>query len=386
MNANVLAVASALLAATGVATAQSTVIFTDVIDGTGSGGSYIKSVTTPGIVTTHVTFGAGERRLGDIKPGPGGSFIFGDGIFPPSGDPNSGSGQILRVDNLFTAPAVSRVDTGNRAWNPIGLRFDAASGQVLYLDNLAQGFFDGTVDRALRGVSITTGVNSRLMKERTAIPGVPDPTPAGRPWHEGGGYLVADPSGSGDYFVLSTTGGRFVGPPLGSPNRNVSSEIWRVSTNGTSDGTGTNVGTTFTELIDTAAAAFPRSTDAATNLNFTDFRGITAKPGTNQLFVTSTFYDSIFRIDLTPAGAFGSATMIATGIDGPEAIEYDPFTDTLVFAAVGSSRDLMRINLDGSGLTLLAANVHARGITIVPSPGGAVLGLASLGMLRRRRR
>lgn len=89
---------------------------------------------------------------------------------------------------------------------------------------------------------------------------------------------------------------------------------------------------------------------------------------------------------MTPAGGFGSATVIASGIDGPEAIEYDPFTDTLVCfrTAVGSSRDLMRINLDGSGLTLLAANVHARGITIVRT-GERMLGLASLGMLRRRR-
>lgn len=258
---------------------------------------------------------------------------------------------------------------------------------MLYLDSLSGGFFDGVVDRAFRGVNAATGVNSRLMKARVAIPGTPNQNAEGRAWLEGGSYIIPDPQGSGDYLVMATTGGRFVGPPLGTPNRNVSSEIWRVSTNAVTDGTGTNTGTTFTELIDTADAAFLRSTDPDTSFNFTDFRGITAKPGTNQLFVTSTFYDSIFRIDLTPAGGFGSATVIASGIDGPEDIEYDPYTDTLVFARIGSSRDLMRINLDGSNLTVLAAGVHARGITIVPTPGtGGLLALGVLGLARRRRR
>ena len=37
------------------------------------------------------------------------------------------------------------------------------------------------------------------------------------------------------------------------------------------------------------------------------------------------------------------------------------------------------------GVAPMCTVLSEHGITIVPSPGGAVLGLASLGMLRRRR-
>ena len=103
-----------ILGLAGTARAQSTVIFTDDVNGLGTTGSYIKSVTTPGNVNTLVSFGPGVRRLSDITPGPNGSYFFGDGITPPGNDPNHGTGQILRVDNLFTSTVVTRVDTGDR--------------------------------------------------------------------------------------------------------------------------------------------------------------------------------------------------------------------------------------------------------------------------------
>lgn len=383
-----LVTAATLAVIVGSAHGQSTVIFTDVVDGTGNPGSFIKTVDTPGNVVTRVTFAPGAARLSDIKPGAvAGEYIYGNGPFPPGGNPNVGTGSINRVTNLFGAPVTGQIDTGSRAWNPIGLRYDAGTNSVLYNDNLAGGFFDGVVSRSFRGVNYSTGVNSRLMQERQAIPGVVNPTPEGRAWAEGGAYLVPDPVNPGAHYVMSTTGGRFVGPFLGRPNRNVSSVIWRVTTDGVTDGSGTNTGTTFTEVIDTAAAAFPRSSDPLTNLNFTDFRGITAKPGVNSLFVTSNFYNAIFRIDLSGTGTFVSATQLTTtGVDEPEAIEYDPFTDTLVYANVGATKNLVRINLDGSNATVLATGVHVRGITFIPAPGAAAaLGLGMLAFARRRR-
>lgn len=377
-------VAAIVAAAAGTASAQSTVIFTDVGDGFGTNGSFVKSVTIPNVVSTHVAFGPGEGRFSDIKPSPTG-YVFGDGPFPPGNDPNFGTGKIWNVTDLFTTPAVTQVDAPGSSWNPIGVRYDGPSNTVLTMDNLAGGFFDGVVDRAFRGVNYSTGVNNRLMKERVAIPGTGNQTGEGRPWHEGGAYMTPDPQGSNNYYVISTTGGRFVGPFTGDPNRNVSSMIWRVTTDGVTDGTGTNTGTVFRELIDTADAAFPRSTDPVTNFNFTDFRGLTSKPGSNSLFVTTTFYDSIWRIDLTGAGAFAGATMILGNLDAPEAIEYDPFTDTLVFAELGS-KTLNRINLDGTNRIILARDVHVRGITFIPTPGGlAVLGLGAMALIRRRR-
>lgn len=378
-------VAAALVAAAaGMASAQSTVIFTDVGDGFGTNGAFVKSVTIPNVVSTHVSFAPGVARLSDIKISPTG-YVFGDGPFPPGGDPNVGTGKIWNVVDLFGTPSVTQVDLPGSSWNPIGVRYDAASNSVLTTDNLAGGFFDGVVDRAFRGVNFSTGANSRLMKERVAIPGTANPTPEGRAWHEGGTYMTPDPMGSSDYFVMSTTGGRFVGPFTGDPNRNVSSVIWRVTTDGVTDGTGTNTGTVFSELIDTSDAAFPRSTDPVTDFNFTDFRGLTAKPGSNSLYVTTTFYNGVWRIDLDGSGNFAGATEILGGLQAPEAIEYDPFTDTLVFAELGT-RTLNRIDLDGSNRVILARDVHVRGITFIPTPGAlAVLGLGMLAIARRRR-
>lgn len=369
-------------AAASAAMAGDTVVYTDTRQSDGSLGGYVRYAGDNGSGIAF-TYGAGIR-LADIKRGPGGStnFVVSEGPLTLPPNPTQGTGHIYALNNLDTAATSTVISTGGQMWNPIGLRYNAASNSVLSLDNISAGSPPQVV-RGLYGVNYSTGTQSLLQQERVAIAGVSNPTPEGRAWHEGGSYLVESPLGNGDYYVMSTTGGRFVGPYLGSPNRNVSSLIWKVSVNGSA------TAATFTETVDTASAAFTRSGDALTNFNYTDFRGLTANSGTNTLYTTSTFYGLIMAIQLDGAGNFVSSSIVLSGLDAPEAIEFDVSTNTLVFSELGT-RSLRRVNLDGSGLTTIASDVFVRGITftpgIIPTPGAAsALALAGLAAMRRRR-
>jgi hypothetical protein len=369
-------------AASSVAFAGDTVVYTDARTNDGTLGGFVKYIGSNGSGTAY-TFVPGYR-LGDIKRGPGGdcNFVMSEGIKPPPPNATEGTGHIFALNDLDTTPTVGVVSTGGQMWNPIGIRYNAASNSVLSLDNTSVGNPPGVV-RGLYGVNYSTGTQTLLQQERVAIAGVVNPTPEGRAWHEGGTYLTESPLGNGEYYVMAATGGRFVGPYLGTPNRNVSSTIWKVSINGTA------TASTFTETIDTSSAAFTRSSDPLTNFNYTDFRGLTANSNTNTLYTTSTFYGLIMAIQLDGAGNFVSSSIVLSGLNAPEAIEYDASTNTLVFAELGT-RSLRRVNLDGSGLTTLDTDVYVRGISfthcIIPTPGAAsALALAGLAAIRRRR-
>lgn len=370
-----------VVGAASMAMAQDTVVYTDARNANGTLGGYVKYIGTNGSGTAF-TYAPGNR-LADIKRGPGGqtNFVVSEG---PASNPGGvvGTGHIYALNNLDTVATSTTVSTGGQMWNPIGIRYNAASNSVLSLDNISAGS-PPTVVRGLYGVNYSTGTQTLLQQERVAIAGVVNPTPEGRAWHEGGTYLTESPLGNGEYYVMATTGGRFVGPYLGTPNRNVSSTIWKVSINGTA------TAATFTETIDTAAASFTRSTDPLTSFNYTDFRGLTANSGTNTLYTTSTFYGLIMAIQLDGSGNFVGSSIVLSGLDAPEAIEYDASTNTLVFAELGT-RSLRRVNLDGSGLTTLDTDVFVRGITftpgIIPAPSAAsALALAGLAAMRRRR-
>lgn len=377
MKIRLLLAAAGLAFAAGVSNAQ-VVVFTDTIDGQATTGSAIRTWDSSNGVLTHATYGVGVRLAGiDHAPSGTSDFIVANGPHPLGGTP---SGSILHVANLFGGATTTTLASGQQVWEPIGLRYDARSNSVIELENGTGSAPVGMV-RGLYGTNYGTGTQTLLQRERVAIASVINPTPEGRAWHEGGTYLTADSRGvAGRYYVMSTTGGRHVGAYQGIPNQNVSSTIWKVDVNGTA--TSAN----FSEMIDTATASFIHNpnTIAGAGNNYTDFRGI-CMDGNNDIYVTSTFFGLIVKITTDANGDFTGSSIVAQGLDAPETIEWDEFTNTLVFAQLGS-RTLSRINLDGTGLTTLASNVHVRGITFVPAPGVlASLGLAGLAVVRRRR-
>ena len=76
---------------------------------------------------------------------------------------------------------------------------------------------------------------------------------------------------------------------------------------------------------------------------------------------------------------------IATGFDGAQDIVYNQYTGKLVFSDFVQQR-IYQMNLDGSGLEVLAEGVNARGLTVVPAPGSLLaLGGCMLASYRRRR-
>ena len=384
MSKNVILAAAGLALATGVASAQ-VVVFTDTGDGQASNGSWIRTWDSSHGVMTMASYAAGVRLAG-IDHAPGGScdFFVADGPKPPQQGATVGDGRILKVTDLMGSANTSVVATGQQIWNPIGIRYDARSGSVIDVDNLTSPGNPPQVVRGVYGVNTSTGVQTLLQQERVAIAGVSNQTTEGRAWHEGGTYVARDSRGtSGRYYVMATTGGRYVGNYAGVPNLNVSSTIWKVDVNGTA--TASN----FQEFVDTASAGFLHNTVsiAGAGNNYTDFRGI-CMDGNNNVYVTSTYFGLIMKLTTDANGDFTGSSIVASGLDSPETIEWDSYTNTLVFAQLGNTHQLNRINLDGSGLTTLASGVHVRGIDFcaVPTPGClASLGLASVLGLRRRR-
>jgi hypothetical protein len=360
------------------------IVFTETGDGQATNGSSIKSWDSTNGVMTLATYAPGVRLAGlDHAPGGTCDFFVADGPKPPPNGATAGTGRILKVSNLMGSPSTSVVASGQQIWNPIGIRYDARSNSVLDIDNLTSPGNPPAVVRGYYGVNVGSGTQTLLQQERTAISGVSNQTPFGQPWLEGGTYQARDSRTPGRYYVMAATGGRYNGPYVGVPNLNVSSEIWKVDVNGTA------TASTFHEFIDTSVAGFIHNTTtiAGAGNNYTDFRGI-CMDGNSNLYITSSYFGLIIKMTTDANGDFTGSSIVASGLDAIETIEWDSYTNTLVFAQLGNVRTLNRINLDGTGLTTLASTVHVRGIDFcpVPTPGvGAGLGLAALVGLRRRR-
>jgi hypothetical protein len=321
----------------------------------------VRFLDSSGVVSTLWSAPNPDSRLAGITRGPGGEFYVSDGRGSPF--PNLTDAGIVRLDNLFSgAPTASFLTQGNPIQNPIGLTYDPTTSSLLSISTPGAPITPDT-QRGIYSVSLGGGVSPIFVQDESAT-GVRFST---------GRSIIADPF-SNDYFVTAVNGGSFSsGQPDGT-----SSTLWRLEydANTNSYNLGSN------PLVDFADGF------TGAGIDFTGVRGIATVPNSESLWVTDRVTGSILRIDLDGNGNFASLTQIATGLNEPEEIIYNPFTGQLVFSERGNNIDpkLSAINLDGTGYEILLTGEHARGFYIIPSPGaGAILVLSGLAAVRRRR-
>lgn len=300
-----------------------------------------------------------DSRLANITAGPSGEFYVADGRLP---FPNLTDAGILRIDDLFGSATASSLTQGNPLQNPLGLVYDPTTSGLLTVSNPGSPVTGDTVD-GIFSVSLGGTVGPVHVEDNNGT-GVR---------FDDGHSIVADPF-SNDYFVTSVNGGSFDNGLADGR----SSTLWRLEYDGN---------TNSYDLGETPVLDFANS-ETGFGSDLLNIRGIASVPGSSSLWVTDFVNGSILRIDLDGSGNFQSLTEIASGLNEPESIIYNPFTGELVFTERGGLTDskISSINLDGTGYEILLEGEHARGFYIVPTPGtGALLLLSGLAAVRRRR-
>lgn len=301
-----------------------------------------------------------DTRLANITAGPAGEFYVADGRLP---FPNLTDAGIIRIDGLFSgAAAATPLTQGNPLQNPVGLVYDPTTSNLITVSNPGSPVTPDTID-GIFTVSLGGSVSPVFIEDQSAT-GVR---------FDDGHSIVADPF-SNNYYVTSINGGSFDNGLADGR----SSTLWRLEY---------DMGTNSYSLSDNPVIDFADS-ETGFGSDLLNVRGIAAVPGSSSLWVTDFDQGSIFRVDLDGSGNFLSLTQVASGLDQPESIIYNPFTGQLVFTERGNLTDskISAINLDGTGYEVLLAGEHARGFYIIPTPGSAgLLALAGLAAARRRR-
>lgn len=364
---------TALLATTGVASAQ----FTspgDILFTTENGGSIrnISGFAPGGSLTLWTATEFADTELAGIDLGPNGNFYVADGRNPIPGPDIVNSG-IIEVTDLFGTPSSSYITRGNPLQRPIGLKYDATTDRLLTISN--PGTTNPPLAPRIDGIFSVSTDGSTV--DSVFLESSADPLPR----FQAGTYLTPDPN-SNDWWAASVNGGVDTGV---SPN-NPASTISRVRYNG---GSNDYTVESSPSTIDLSASA----TGAAVTYN--NIRGIAALPGDNggtDLYFTDSGTNAVVLLELDAFDNLISLSEIATGFAGISTMEYNPFTGQLVFVDDDITDDSMRvwsINLDGTGLTLLhdtEPDQEIRGLYIIPAPGTmALLGLTGLAAVRRRR-
>lgn len=369
----------AALAGTAIAANPGDIVFTDNVSPS------IKLLSNPGAgntVSTLVSFpglpfsGDGsDWRPAGITADANGRFYFANQDYNTTTQAHVNNG-IWAVDDLFGTPAVSAFVTAPSDSFPFDIAFDSTNNALVWNQNPWQYNSGESVPDGLNGSYVNAPANIQFYAENQSLP---------RPFYEGGVFITKDPN-SNDFFCTTLNGGTGLGVGDSSP-----STLWRFSPNYANP-----AGSTLTLIKDF-------TTDPAISNPMRWLRGVTAIPGTNELYITNTLTDhqgnpgattGVYKITLNPDGTYASMTLISTAIFQPEAIEYNPYTGKLIISAYNDLNNnglpeegrIYQMNLDGSGLEILAEGVHARDFYIVPTPGAlALLGLSGLIAARRRR-
>lgn len=353
MNIRMLTV-SALVVTAGIASVAQAVdgdlVFTDEISGgayvlplSGSGASLLFNVPSP------------QRFAGITRDGD--TWYFADG--PGSGLPGS---RILKVTSLFSSPVITTLATGADVGNPIGIKYHAASNNIISVVNpVTPGSFDG-----LLGVNAVSGGQTRLFQED-------NPFTAPSPRYNAGTYLVQDTLRTNRFLVANTNGGSDTPDP--TQDDGVASTLHGFTINA-------SLGTTHDFIYD-----FSSSSTGLANSLF-EVRGIAING--NEVYVSDIRRGEIYKLTLNASGLVSGISLIKSGLDEPENMIYNPYTNKIIIDEVGgvdpARARISQINIDGSGYEVLANGFHARGFEIVPAPGTlALLGVSGLVAARRRR-
>ncbi|MBN8645988.1 MAG: hypothetical protein J0L61_12200 [Planctomycetes bacterium] len=353
----------ALLGAAGTASAANVgdIIYTD--------NTHNDIALVPGLggaVTTLIDFPGAGGSLGNRAAGivqVGTKFYVANGPFPVA---NPSDSAILEIDGLLSGtPTISNWAFSDPIQNPTDIEYDSASDSLIWIQNpsapVAQGKKDGIFARRFSGGPVVESFTEPATSGAT-------------PRYEAGTYMTKNPIGGG-YYNVALNGGFLSGGPNPAGDNVSPSTLWKTSVDPV-----------------TLAATLSLVLDFGTlPTDLTQVRGITAIPGVSALFVTEWLEGNVYRIDLDGSGGYAGISLIASGFDHPEAIEYNPFTNKLVISEEANknvaTQKISQINPDGSGYQVLVAQTHARGFTfVVPTPGAAGLaGFAGLIALRRRR-
>ena len=380
-----------LLALAGLASAASAQMPGDILFTTNdeNGGSDTVGLLDYGSLTasTLVTFApasdAEHRLIGGLTRGPNGEFYFGNSPRPVL-DPSTAS--IYRVTDMFN-PGLRTVSTYLNS-DPVqsveGIEYDPTTNNLLWANNPGSNFNLSMREEGILGSNLNTPTNVTVVVDE---PLFTDPRPRDNAYN----IVRADAIRPGNYYINSINGGVDDDLTLGPGQDREAGRINRLVMNNPGDPSDV----TYTNVIDLSASV----TGLSRSLTFV--RGIASAPN-GDLYIVEERTRSVYEIDLDANGDYVSISKILdldtqhdsgnTGIRyQPFGVIYNEFTGKLNYIERNIDSGnfegrIVEINLDGSGHTVLLANVDATGLYAVPAPATfALLGLGGLAAARRRR-
>ncbi|MEO0631508.1 MAG: PEP-CTERM sorting domain-containing protein, partial [Planctomycetota bacterium] len=201
-----------------------------------------------------------------------------------------------------------------------------------------------------------------------------------------GGGFVPTGRAAGQYYFGSQNGGVDMDPSLPNDGSQIAAAIARVQLNDPAD----PLDDTTDILVDLSDSV----TGAGTNLGL--LVGMDVLPNGNIVFLENNSFN-IWEVALDANGDFDSLNVLFDGSAIARSsrslgsgIIYNPFTDKLnyiEFTGVAGVQDIVEINLDGTGRTILASGLsQINSLVAIPAPASvALLGLGGLAAIRRRR-
>lgn len=372
------------LAAAGLATSASAQGFGDVLFTANdrNGGSDTIALLDYANLTenTLVTFAPGpestNRLVGGIARDASGNFYVANSPFPNQ-DPSIAS--VLQVQGMFSgAPVVNTFASSDPIQNVERMVYDPFTNNVLAANNPGSEFTSQRME-AILGIDVNTAGVSVVRQQ----PPNSDPRPRDFAYN----IIKQDRGTANSYIVGAVDGGVDSDPNIDPSMNNEASLLNRLTMNNPNDPTDIS----YELIVDLS----PSVTGLSDVLSFV--RGVASAPNGN-LYITEERTRSIYEVELDNNGDYVSIAKILdldTANGGtrfqPKDIIYNEFTGKLNYIAqnidtAGLERDILEINLDGTGNTTLLFDTDATQLFAVPAPSAfALLGLGGLAAARRRR-